>query len=81
MNYECKYGLPHDLKIINETKSVKWEICQICTRRFHWNKDYKGRVYNKEYLKIHARNFAQPFGTTKRLFNKIYHPESCVIKI
>lgn len=81
MRYNCKYGLPHDLKIIHENPQVKWEICQICNKKFRWNKGYRGRIKNTEYLKAHARNFAQRFGATKRIYNKIYHPEKCVIII
>ena len=49
--YGCKFGLPHDLKAIHETPQVKVEICQICNERFKWNKGFKGRVQNIEYLK------------------------------
>lgn len=75
MNYGCKNGLPHDLKPLHETKQIKWEVCELCGRKFRWNKAYKGRVQNKEYLEAHARNFAQRLGKTKRLYHQIYKPE------
>jgi len=80
-NYGCKYGLPHDLKIIYEDESQKCEVCQICNKKFRWNKGYKGRIDNKEYLKAHIRNFAQRFGATKRVYFRIYQPEKLIIKI
>ena len=81
MNYGCHNRLPHDLTILYENKSVKWEICQLCSKRFRWNKGYKGRVQNAEYLKAHARNFAQRWGMTKRLHNRIYNPDNLTIKL
>lgn len=63
------------MKIIHETKSVKWEVCQICNKKFRWNKRNKGRVENNAYLKAHVRNFAQRFGATKRVYHKVYKPE------
>ena len=74
-NFGCKYGLPHDLKPLHEDARVKWEVCELCNRKFKWIKGFKGRVQNQEYLKAHARNFAQRSGPTKRLYNKIYKPE------
>jgi len=78
----CKYrGIPHDLKIINESSKVKREVCTICNKRFKWNKAHKGRINSHEYLKAHVRNFAQNFGLTKRVYQKIYKPENCIIKL
>lgn len=75
----CRFGHPHDLKIIHETPQVKWEVCLICNRKFRWNKGHKGRVKNVEYLKSHVRNFCQRFGATKRIYHKIYKPEKTII--
>ena len=77
----CRFGQPHDLKIIHENPQVKWEVCQICGNRFKWNKGYKGRVNNVEYLKAHVRNFSQRFGATKRVYMKVYKPELTKIVI
>lgn len=74
-------GVPHDIKIVRENKLVKWEVCLICNKKFRWNKGYKGRTDNNEYLKVHVRNFAQRNGATKRIFNKIYKPEKVIINI
>ncbi len=81
MRYDCRFGLPHDLKIIHENPQVKWEVCQICNRKFRWNKGYKSRIDNIAYLKAHARNFCQRTGKTKQLYKKIYQPNECIIKI
>ena len=79
--YGCKYNLPHDLKIIHENPTIKIEVCLICNRKYKWSKGYRGRVNNIEYLKAHARNFAQQFGKTKRLFYQIYEPQKLNIVI
>ena len=81
-NLGCRYrGIPHDFKLLHENPQVKWEVCQICGKKKRWNKGYKGRVQNVEYLKDHVRNFAQKFGATKRVYNKVYHKEKCIIYI
>lgn len=77
----CRFGQPHDPQIIHENPSVKWEACRRCGKRFRWNKGYKGRTDNIEYLKVHVRSFAQPNGATKRVYNKIYNPEKCIIHL
>lgn len=78
----CRYrGIPHDLRIVAETPHAKWEVCQICNRKFRWNKGYKARVQNAEYLKAHVRNFAQRWGATKAVYHRIYKPETCTITI
>lgn len=69
------------MRILHETPHVKVEVCQVCNKRFRFNKGYKGRVDNNRYLEIHARIFAQPFGKTKGLFNKLYRKENCTINI
>lgn len=81
MDFGCKYGLPHDLKIVHENKGYKWEACQKCNKKFKWRKGYKGRVKNTEYLKAHVRNYCQRFGATKRVYHKIYKPDNCKIRI
>ena len=77
----CRFGQPHDIKILHENPQVKWEMCEICGKRFRWNKGFRGRVVNAEYLKVHVRNFAQKNGATKRVYHKVYKPELCIITI
>jgi hypothetical protein len=77
----CRFGAAHDIEIIHENPVVKWEMCKLCGERFRWNKGYKGRTNNTEYLKAHVRNFAQPDGATAMVYNRIYAPEKCVIAL
>jgi len=79
--FGCRFGQPHDLQRIGENPQQIWEKCQICGQTFHWNKGYKGRIDNTEYLKAHVRQFAQDFGATKRVYMKLYKPEKTTILI
>lgn len=79
--FGCRFGQPHDFIILKDAKTTKFEKCRICGIRKRWNKSTKGRVDNPEYLKDHVRQYAQSFGSTKRVFNKLYHPEKCIIQI
>lgn len=77
----CRFGQPHNMRVLHENPHVKWEVCMICGMRKRYNKGYKGRINNNEYLKDHVRNFAQKWGATKRIYNKIYQPEKTIIHI
>lgn len=77
----CRYGLPHEFKILGENKHAKWEVCIRCNVKKRYVKGYRGRVENTEYLKDHVRNFAQKHGATKRVYMRVYKPEKCIIKI
>jgi len=78
----CRFsGQPHNIVVIHENKFATWEKCTICGKRFKWNKGYKGRIKNEEYLKAHVREFAQNRGATKRVYNKLYNIERTIIKI
>ena len=77
----CRWGQPHDVHTIKDTAKAKWEKCHICSQTFHWNKGFKGRINNVEYLKVHLRQFAQPGGATKMPYNRIYDPQKCIIKL
>lgn len=79
--FGCRWGMPHDMVMIAENQHQIWEKCKICGVQKHWNKGYKGRIKNAEYLKIHIRNYAQELGATKRVFYKIYKPEKTIIFI
>lgn len=81
-DFGCRYrGIPHDLKILWENPQKKGEVCEICNKKFRWNKGYKARVQNAAYLKAHVRNFCQKWGATKAVYHRIYKPEKCIIKI
>lgn len=77
----CRFGQPHNMMLIHENAQQRWERCLICNRKFRYNKGYKTRVENRQYLKDHVRQYAQKFGATKRIFNKLYRPELMTIKI
>lgn len=77
----CRFGVPHQYEIVKDTPSAKYERCVICQDRKRWNKGFKNRVDNNEYLKAHVREYAQPHGSTKRIFMKLHKPEKCIIKI
>lgn len=66
---------------LGENPQQLWERCRLCGRFFRWNKGYKKRVENQAYLEAHVRQYAQKFGSTKRVFNKLYHPEKTIIHI
>ena len=44
-------------------------------------KGYKGRIASAEYLKAHVRQYAQDFGSNKRVYKKLYQPEQTTITI
>lgn len=77
--YGCKWGKPHDIVPLRDTPSATWERCRTCRRTFRWNKGRRGRINNREYLEVHARNYAQKGGATNRLFMKLYEPDKCKI--
>jgi hypothetical protein len=81
MRLGCRFGQAHEFGILHENKRVKWEVCYRCNTKRRYNKGYKGRTNNTAYLKDHIRNFAQRFGATKRVYNRIYKPEKCKIII
>ena len=77
----CRFGQPHNLVKLGENPQQLWERCNICGKTFHWNKGYKGRMDNIEYLKAHVRQLAQDFGSTERVFKKLYQPEKTIINL
>ncbi len=77
----CRFGQAHDFVRLGETPQQTWEQCKICGIKKKWNKGYRGRIANTEYLKAHVRQFAQDFGSTKRVYMKIYKPEQTIIKL
>lgn len=79
--YGCKWGIPHDPRIVYQDKKIKVEKCTICNKQFRWHKGPRGRVQNKEYLKVHIRNFCQKFGATKRIYHKIYKSDKMKIRL
>ncbi len=79
--YQCRYGLPHDMRAIGQNNQGLWEICQICQEKYFWKTGYKNRMDNVRYLEVHARVYAQRTGPTKQLFNKLYRREETKLAI
>ena len=69
------------MTILHENKTAKWERCLRCGKYYRFNKGYKGRIANAEYLKAHVRSFCQKWGVTKRVYMNIYQPQKCIISI
>ena len=81
VRFGCRWGQVHDFFTIKDTKTYKVEKCKICNIRKKYNKGYRMRIDNAQYVKDHVRNFAQETGPTKRVFYKIYKTSKCIIKI
>lgn len=77
--FGCRWGMPHDFVQLKDAPTFKVERCRLCGLRKRWNKGYKGRIENQEYLQAHVRQYAQKFGSTKRVFMKLYRKENCTI--
>lgn len=65
----------HDYVIIRKTGDGMLEVCSECKKRNIIRNDLKGRIDNKQYLKDHVRDTAQPHGRTSKIFNKYYKPK------
>jgi hypothetical protein len=81
MRQGCRWGFPHDPVILHESPKVKVEKCKLCGVRKRFNKNIRGRTDNLEYLHFHIRSFAQPYGSTRRVFVKINNPDLLTIKV
>ena len=79
--FGCRWGQPHNMKLLHESKVVKVERCLICGYRGRYPKDSKGRTDNVKYLKDHVRQFAQRHGSTKRVHARLYSPEKTIIRL
>lgn len=62
----------HAYETIVETTTGIIEVCKECKHRRVTKKDKKGRIDNEEYRKAHIRDFAQPTGPTKQIFDRYY---------
>lgn len=64
----CEY---HDFIVEHSSETEQVEHCRICGLRKVYKK-ISGRVNNREYLKDHTRDFAQPHGPTDQIFQRFY---------
>ncbi len=79
--FGCRWGMPHDFTTVKDTKTYKVDRCKLCQIRKKYNKGYHMRIDNNAYVKDHVRNYAQPNGSTKRVYAKVYEPHKLVIHI
>lgn len=79
--YGCRFGQPHNMTQVHDDKHLKIERCMICNKLFRWKKGYKGRIYNVAYLQAHVRQYAQKFGSTKRVYHRIHNPDKMKITL
>ena len=77
--FGCRFGQPHDFATLADRPGYKVERCRICRARRRWNKGFGGRIDNVRYLRDHVRSFAQEYGSTRRVFYKVYQPEKTTI--
>ena len=74
MNWDiarCKKVRYCDFTCTFEDAGGKVEVCIHCGRKVIYLKK-NGRTDNIKYLKMHVRNFAQPYGATRKIFEEIY---------
>lgn len=62
----------HNYELVGENAEAIVEVCKECKHKLISRKDEKGRTDNQAYLKEHARDFSQPTGATKKIFNRFY---------
>lgn len=79
--FGCRFGLPHDYVQVKDAPTVKIEVCRLCGDRKRWPKDKNGRTDSPAYLVAHVRQYAQPDGSTRRVFNKLYNKEKTTIRL
>lgn len=71
-NYaRCKKNRYCDFTTVHEDRGAKVERCIYCGRRTIFRK-VNGKTDNVQYLKMHVRNFAQPYGATRKVFEEVY---------
>jgi len=66
----------HTFTTINSNKEGFTEICTECKFKNTVRTGNKGRIDNKKYLELHKRDYAQPNGRTKHVFDKYYGEEA-----
>lgn len=65
---KCEY---HDFTVIQSTKNEHIERCVRCGDYKKYNV-VNNQINTSEYLKDHARDFAQPSGKTAELYERFY---------
>ncbi len=61
----------HDPIRFREESDAIIEGCKICNKKLiYYKRD--GKINEAEYYNDHIRDFAQPYGSTKKIFERIY---------
>lgn len=70
---KCPRNKYCDFEVVLSNQEAQVEICRFCGKKVIYNKDKEtGRIDNQKYLRDHIRHTAQPFGSTRKIFEEIY---------
>jgi len=58
-------------QVLSSTNEEQIEVCTSCGKKKRY-RFVKGKINNNEYLKDHARDFAQPGGASDKMFRRYY---------
>jgi len=70
-NSHCPKNKYCDFDVILSNDEIQIERCVFCNKKVSYNK-VNGRIDEVQYLKDHARAFAQETGTTSRIYEQCY---------
>lgn len=70
----CGSGSWCKFEVVGDYPDAKVEVCSLCSRRVIYNK-VNGDVDPKQYLNDHIRDFCQPLGRTRYIYEEIYGHE------
>lgn len=62
----------HDLKHLFEDRGGIVEVCKTCKAKVKTRKGTDSRINNRQYLKEHVKDLAQPHGRTGKVFKKFH---------
>lgn len=62
----------HDYFTVKNTPNGFRERCRLCGREVAYNRSRDGRINTRKYREERRRDFLQPTGKDKKLFERIY---------
>ena len=62
----------HQYNLVKDSPDGMVEVCKTCKHRLVTKKGASGRIDNKQWLKDHVADTAQPTGSTAGIFKKLY---------
>lgn len=65
---KCEF---HNFTTIGEDSNSASQVCKKCGEKKVYKK-INGQINNAQYLKDHAKDFAQPTGATAKVFKRFY---------